>query len=145
MLACSSPWLIAAGHVFRRRLVPLASTLCSCSLDYLILRPIFLLFVSDKIATGLNNLFSRYSRPSYSLCSCQGTWGFRPDGSASLGEFLLLEGFLTPCWVRVLPFSGLPFRTFILPGSPLGDFRPWWVAVDSNHRPLAYQASALTN
>ena len=39
----------------------------------------------------------------------------------------------------------LPFPAFAFPGSPLGDFRPWWVAVDSNHRPLAYQASALTN
>ncbi len=28
--------------------------------------------LSDKIATGLNNLFSRYSRPLF-LCSCQGT------------------------------------------------------------------------
>ena len=63
MLACSSPWLIAAGHVFRRRLVPLASTLCSCSLDYNHPETNLLFISSDKIATGLNNLFSRYSRP----------------------------------------------------------------------------------
>ena len=34
MPACGSPLLFAACHVLLRRLVPLASTLCSCSLDY---------------------------------------------------------------------------------------------------------------
>ena len=28
---------------------------------------------------------------------------------------------------------------------PSGHDAPWWVAMDSNHRPLAYQASALTS
>ena len=46
--------------------------------------------------------------------------------------------------LRVSLLSQHPFRTFVLPGPPLG-LSPWWVAVDSNHRPLAYQASALTN
>ena len=90
----------------------------------IILRPIFF-SSSDKIATGLNNLNSRYSRPSNSLCSCQGTWGFRPDGSASLGESLLLEGFLTPWWLppcgfclweNFYPFGSAPFSRLSPPG-----------------------------
>ena len=52
-----------------------------------------------------------------------------------------LSGFSS---LRVSLLSQHPFRTFVLPGPPLG-LSPWWVAVDSNHRPLAYQASALTN
>ena len=41
MPACGSPLLFAACHVLLRRLVPLASTLCSCSLDYKFLRLTF--------------------------------------------------------------------------------------------------------
>ena len=81
MPACGSPLLFAACHVLLRRLVPLASTLCSCSLDYKFLRLTFqsasllrlIAYIFRSIdflyfATGLQRLYSCLFSVQLSRC-----------------------------------------------------------------------------
>ena len=103
----------------------LASTLCSSLLDFLLLRPFYLFCLRLLLPVSLP--ISVFRLPSSVSASA-----FSP--STGLPEKLIS---LQCAVVKVRWFSFLKrtFRAFTL----------WWVAMDSNHRPLAYQASALTS
>ena len=100
----------------------LASTLCSSLLDFLLLRP-FLSFLSPVSASALH-----FRLPPSASC-------FRfPSPSTGLPEKLISSS------CAVVKVRGFRFSTKAVKACAL-----WWVAMDSNHRPLAYQASALTS
>ena len=102
----------------------LASTLCSSLLDFLLLRPFYLFCL--RLLLPVLRPISVFRLPSSASASA-----FSP--STGLPEKLIsLQCAVVK--VRGSLFEGT-VRAFTL----------WWVAMDSNHRPLAYQASALTS
>ena len=120
------PWHIADRCVLRRLLVPRHSpcTLCSltCDLSFFTRRK----FV-DLPSFGSSSFTSCFASLS-SLFSFQGTLErFSPHGGLKLESH---SAFRLMCFSR--------FRRRSLS-------RSWWAQVDSNHRPRAYQARALTN
>ena len=126
MPAFGSPWHIADRCVLRRLLVPRHSpcTLCSltCDLSFFTRRKCrFTLFGSFLI-------YLLFCFTLSSLFSFQGT----SDRICDLGGLKLEShsAFQLMC--------SSPFRHRSL-------LRSWWAQVDSNHRPRAYQARALTN
>ena len=103
----------------------LASTLCSSLLDFLLLRPFF--FLSPVTASGLTSDFR--------LPTSLFRFGLRFltfDWSSRKTHFFFS--------VQLSRFGAFVFSTKAVKACAL-----WWVAMDSNHRPLAYQASALTS
>ena len=126
MSAFDYPWHIADRCVLRRLLVPRHSpcTLCSltCDLSFFTRRK----FV-DLPFFGSSSFTSCFASLS-SLFSFQGTlWR----------EHSLMVGSSSS---HTLPFGLCVSLTFAT--EPFGS---WWAQVDSNHRPRAYQARALTN
>ncbi len=98
----------------------LASTLRSYSLDLASTVSAFL-----RLLRRVHNLLISFVS---SLCSFQGARGLCPLPFAAAISDLSLR-----------PSNGLVQKMgFVLL------YRSWWAEVDSNHRPLAYQASALT-
>ena len=132
MSAFDYPWHIADRCVLRRLLVPRHSpcTLCSltCDLSFFTRRK----FV-DLPFFGSSSFTSCFASLS-SLFSFQGTL----ERIYPLDRFRDLGGlkFESHSAFRLMCFSHFRHR-------PLS--RSWWAQVDSNHRPRAYQARALTN
>ena len=131
MSAFDYPWHIADRCVLRRLLVPRHSpcTLCSltCDLSFFTRRK----FV-DLPFFGSSSFTSCFASLS-SLFSFQGTL----ERIYPLGLSPLVDSSSS----HSLPFGlcvSLSFAT-----DRLRDL--WWAQVDSNHRPRAYQARALTN
>ena len=125
MSAFDYPWHIADRCVLRRLLVPRHSpcTLCSltCDLSFFTRRK----FV-DLPFFGSSSFTSCFASLS-SLFSFQGT----PE------RISLLVGSSSSHTPLYGLCASLTFAT-----EPFGS---WWAQVDSNHRPHAYQACALTN
>ena len=145
---CSSPRLIAAYHVFHRLPVPrhspcaLYSLTVSCSRFSICQQEIF---TAGEIIDFLNftrdNSFSTIVNLSFrsSIFSFQGTYRIRLHRKACLAPFRCRP-----------PFNVC--RTFVLHAMLLKFFLSkklrsigWWAEMDSNHRPLGYQPSALTS
>ena len=160
MSAFDYPWHIADRCVLRRLLVPRHSpcTLCSltCDLSFFTRRK----FV-DLPFFGSSSFTSCFASLS-SLFSFQGTLErinppdrFRSHGglkfeSHSAFQLMCFSHFRRRSLARslvgsssshTLPFSLCVSLTFAT--DRLRDL--WWAQVDSNHRPRAYQARALTN
>ena len=121
--AFDSPWLIADCCVLRRLLVPRHSPCALCSLTIF---ESLVLLVKETLDDNLN-------------CSCYPKINF---------TFLLLHNFtcivqFSRCIMDACA-SILKFRFYLrTPNSELRT-KTWWAQVDSNHRPHAYQACALT-
>ena len=132
MPAFGSPWLFADCCVLRRLLVPRHSpcALCSLTIITLWLSPLRAILLVLWVVSRRSSFCSPYDLshgyplitilPSLSLFSFQGAI----PGS-------------TPSYT--LPYGLCVSRRFALAA-----FAAWWAQVDSNHRPHAYQACALT-
>ena len=133
MPAFGSPWLFADCCVLRRLLVPRHSPCALCSLTIfsrfgfrLCVRItwFFGLFLDDNFLCSPRDFSHGYPfitiLPSLSLFSFQGAI---PGSTSS----------------HTLPYGLCVSRHFALAA-----FAAWWAQVDSNHRPHAYQACALT-
>ena len=160
MPACGSPWLFAAYHVLRRQSVPRHPP---CALICLISSP-------KRPFDSRNSLASASCFRSPLSLTCSAPPGRPvPLPSSENGEISRLQ---CPCFF-LCSFQGAIFRLFPSPRSAfasrasvlcryfiftlrstLADLRQlpfpsrsrfWWAEVDSNHRPRAYQARALTN
>ena len=120
--ACGSPWLIAAYHVFLRRPVPWHPP---CALSNLIVTilsscqrivlTIFDSFLSPETNCKIVRILLRYAL-IYIIAS----------------QLVSLQD--------VFPSGCAVFKV----QNPLYK-SGWWIEVDSNHRPPAYQAGALTD
>ena len=127
MSAFDYPWHIADRCVLRRLLVPRHSpcTLCSLTCD--------LSFFTRRKFVDLPNCFGSFYLPlvllHFLLCSV-----FK----VHFGDLC------SPWWAQAsshtLPSGLCASLTFAT--EPFGS---WWAQVDSNHRPHAYQACALTD
>ena len=116
-LVCSSPRLFATYHVLLRLLVPRHSPCALFRLTFLCESYSLLLFpqLHLKVFSFLMLLFSPEIRPPVKTYSC---FSF-----CSLYSVLKVQFFACASFTY---------------------FRKWWAQVDSNHRPRAYQARALT-
>ena len=128
---CSSPKLIAAYHVFRRLPVPRHSPCALCSLTVVSLSQNISLFQILHLPTRFYHLLSNLR------------------SSVPLGEiidFIKNQEFYIANKISfrssIFSFQGTSHKGFL--GYPsLGN--QWWAEMDSNHRPLGYQPSALTS
>ena len=148
MPICGSPWLIAAYRVFRRLPVPRHSpcALCSLTMHFSPLqasahRSVAVTFSAYcSFVPILNTLLSNLFAVILSLFNFQGA------------ELPREKPRSFPRPKTKLP-SLRAFRPFIRAGPLSFCFlflsrerkRKWWAQVDSNHRPRAYQARALTS
>ena len=153
ILACNSPQLFAAYRVLRRLPMPRHP-------------PCALISLTISIPTELNYVFLRNTFDSANqISSCFATLAafkilLRIFPAAlilkSNGSELCLSHYEKFYFVVFLPrcFTCVRYYTFFLIAllllysvfkMLLTTFRlPWWAQVDSNHRPHAYQACALT-
>ena len=118
---CSSPWLFAAYHVLLRLLVPRHSPYALCSLTYfsLIFLRLWFFFI-------VNN-FSMFNIVSLFI----------------FGWIVILKYTFS----YVFQYASLPFLLSLYNfqcTSSYKNIRSWWAQMESNHRPHAYQACALT-
>ena len=125
MDAFSSPWLFADRCVLRRLLVPRHSPCALCSLTISSTRRKFVVYP---------NLPFRITIRYLALFSFQDAFFDLMDLKVQKIEFGGLKSRVTLC---LLAYVFLDFR--------LAAFAAWWAQVDSNHRPHAYQACALTS
>ena len=118
---CGSPQLFAAGRVLLRQMVPWHPP---CALLCLISTPETIYLFCLRCPLPLSASGSRLPLLA----------------SAFLHLRLVFQknSFLLQC--AVVKVRGFRFSTKAFKACAL-----WWVAMDSNHRPLAYQASALTS
>ena len=124
---CFSPWLFAAYHVFLRLLVPRHPPDALCTWPYNRLKRVtsglysLLLLVVNLFLVSLNKYSWWIVYPFYSCHpSMTGLYSIRCLFVFTLGVLFNFQG------------TFFPF------------FKGWWTWVDSNHRPHAYQACALT-
>ena len=143
MCVCHSPQLFAACHVLLRLLVPRHSPCALSSLTYLSKGLSFMwvsslaqLIVDTTLFHNLFQLLLWFSlccfSISFTLFSFQGTFSPTPASACVVGSNGLEPATLNASYM-VLPIlrpSQLPLL--------------WWAQMDSNHRPRAYQARALT-
>ena len=130
---CRYPCLIAAYHVLLRLLAPRHPSCALCSLINLILmdRSPWEIMITETLVSD-STLKKLYYYP---VCRCQRT-SPSSDGSA-VGLYSGISSVtLTLKTVVVCFFCSLST-------SPLA--QRWWAWQDSNLRPCAYQAHALTN
>ena len=122
MFACNSPQLFAAWHVLHRFLMPRHSP---CALYSLIFRLFLILFL---------RLSQNYILPFFTLCLRL----ISSPGKPHLCRLVCLISFR-------FSFRFLYYSVFnVLWCAALSGQNAWWAQVDSNHRPHAYQACALT-
>ena len=140
---CRYPCLIAAYHVLLRLLAPRHPSCALCSLINLILTTLrsWEIMITETLVSdsALKKLYY------YPVCRCQRTSRtLLARRSVCIPESLPSHSLKTVVFASVFPW---PFGSFRLwPSS----FRPspfvrWWAWQDSNLRPCAYQAHALTN
>ena len=120
MFICNSPQLIAAYHVFHRLLVPRHSP---CALFSLTVFFCYFWFSICQLKEFLRN------------CRFNLNLNFV---KYSLGSKYFI--FVVFTQLSMFSFQG----TFAFSLLAILTFRSWWAQVDSNHRPHAYQACALT-
>ena len=154
MLIYSSPWLIAVSHVLLRLLMPRHSPYALCNLN--------LLFSYFALSFAIS--FYRFGCLFFYhplVAKLQFLTFFL--GKTNFYLFLLLSQYLFVCFIRFSMIicnhsnSALPCQRrfmFSLAKRSRSDFErnstdkacfvEWSVWMDSNHRPRAYQARALT-
>ena len=137
-LICNSPMLIAAYRVLRRQSVPGHPPCALISLilfgrSYWLLRTdMSALNVCRSVAALHTSSPTRFLRFHF----CFFPFGFRFCSFALRFRFVLC---FSQSFYSLLLFP-VQFSRCVL----LSIAGKWWAEVDSNHRPLAYQASALT-
>ena len=117
-LMCSSPQLFAACHVLLRRLVPRHPPYALCSLIVFFVNPI-----SDLLDSSAIVIYKHITR---------------------IFKLIFGMSFIIPV-LRPRRSPDEKLRTLLCSCQCAQVRRPWWAKVDSNHRPHAYQACALTN
>ena len=123
MLIYSSPWLFAVNRVLHRLLMPRHSPYALCNLNLLF----SFAWYSQYLFTDLVACY--FYHPLVAKLQF-----FLPFfGKTNLIKFLLLSQYLFVCFIR---FSMIICSTKLS--------LCWSVWMDSNHRPRAYQARALT-
>jgi hypothetical protein len=129
---CRYPCLIAAYHVLLRLLAPRHPSCALCSLINLILtgRSPWEIMITETLVSdsALKKLYY------YPVCRCQRT-------SRAL---LARRSVWIPESLPSLKLKTVIFASSCFPLRP-SPFRRWWAWQDSNLRPCAYQAHALTN
>ena len=149
-LICSSPQLIAAYHVLLRLLMPRHSPYALIRLNF----PISDLSITWFSSFFLNCLSFIKHFLGYFLFAVKRLFLLCIDFLPPLGEIVFLPYFYRKTYTNLLIFVlfvcsfFLLFNLFLL-YSVFNDqsfslFREWLAQVDSNHRPRAYQARALT-
>ena len=141
-LICSSPKLIAACHVFHRLLMPRHSP---CTLYSLTFCLVTFWFSNKKflelcrLLRGINcSLFYPFLLKSFHKLKCFTS--------------LLLAWYFWYLDLALFSFQGaisnsfseIRFQHSALLNAEIQPLKWWWAQVDSNHRPRAYQARALT-
>ena len=152
MLICSSPQLIAACHVLLRLLMPRHSPYALIRLNFLfsffwtsslellefLLKQMFLVFFAVKRFDPFYVVF----RPVWYLYHTFGNCSFCYPNLERPILISLLKCVLFYLFVSTqLYFIRFSMNAFFLRALLL---ESWWAQVDSNHRPRAYQARALT-
>ncbi len=161
-LICSSPQLFAACHVLRRLLMPRHSPYALVRLNFPITFQFsfeLLEFHKQIILSVVNSLWKGLLSFAFWIVSSTFRWNCIFTQIGKTFDFfanLLVKSFVLLS-VRFLLFNtlfGFQWTYFSLLSvllvkseelkceTPLGNF--WWAQVDSNHRPRAYQARALT-
>ena len=135
-IVCISPKLIAAYHVFHRLPVPRHSPCALCSLTVrnpLLRRPGSLPFLALRIT-----LFSSWILHLPTRFLCKNCSFYLKSCFAVFIQFSRYVLYSSPTLSGRIAISWPQFRV-----SP--SLRPhWWAQMESNHRPRAYQARALT-
>ena len=150
-LICSSPQLIAACHVLHRLLMPRHSPCALVRLNFLSL--FFYLLNCLSFLTNIFSVINSSVKRFYPFAflnllhlsvKLYFTQIFRKDllefdlTNLNLNPFLSLSSYL---FVSTLQYTLFGFQWTYMRTTKL---LAWWAQVDSNHRPRAYQARALT-
>ena len=139
---CRYPCLIAAYHVLLRLLAPRHPSCALCSLINLILTTLrsWEIMITETLVSdsALKKLYY------YPVCRCQ-----RTSRTLSVRRSVWIPESLPSLKLKTVIFASLGFPlSFHLSPSFLRPFFAlfrWWAWQDSNLRPCAYQAHALTN
>ena len=142
MLICSSPKLIAACHVFHRLLMPRHSPCTLYSLTFCLVTFWFSNKKFLELCRLLRGINCSLFYPSF-------TEKFPQIKMFYLSVACLI---LLISWSRIVQFSRCNFQflfrnqisTLSTLNAEIQPLNWWWAQVDSNHRPRAYQARALT-
>ena len=126
-LICSSPWLIAACHVLLRLLMPRHSPYALCSLNFLVLLILLCLKIAISFCLVVFVLKRLVYHPSAKLYFFYHFCLERPN------IIFIASFYLFVFYSLFKDQSQTTFRSSV-----------WSVWMDSNHRPRAYQARALT-
>ena len=130
---CSSPRLIAAYHVFRRLPVPRHSPCALCSLTVVSLSQNISLF-------QILHLPTRFYHFTVELSFSNNPLGEIIDFNLKNQEFYIANKISFRS--SIFSFQGTSHKGYC--GLP-SQATLWWAEMDSNHRPLGYQPSALTS
>jgi hypothetical protein len=131
-LACSSPWLFAACHVLLRLLMPRHPPYALYSLNMSFLR----LYRFERKDLPLLN--STYIATVAALCPSSLSVRLRLFLPSRINSYSVVNEHL----LQPSPSCGL--RADISKEALYLALAVWWAQVDSNYRPRAYQARALT-
>ena len=137
MLIDSSPWLFAVNRVLLRLLMPRHSPYALCSLNFSVLSLCVILAISD---------FGCFHHPSVAKLQFLTFFLERPISFLLLSLSVRLLYSVFNDHLPASPFVGLALWDFASESLLLsGSCKPLWsVWMDSNQRPRAYQARALT-
>ncbi len=136
ILACSSPQLFAAYRVLLRLPMPRHSPCALISLTIFDLSNYASFSFEELIAVFFTSLLNSSVQLCVSLDTCFPHCIYLLSLFNFQDSLFPLQTFLFAWWAQcaqVHLFPSFPFHII-----------PWWAQVDSNHRPHAYQACALT-